>query len=98
MKIQLPLVLRVQVAFGAVMAVLLVVGIIAYRSVIASSESAQWAQHTNEVLEHLANLRLGVESIESGYRDFALSGADAFLQNRAPAHCWLTTNKEPCGH
>ena len=80
MKMQLPLVVRVQVAFGAVMAVLLVVGIIAYRSVIASSESAQWAQHTNEVLEHLANLRLGVESIESGYRDFALSGADTFLQ------------------
>jgi diguanylate cyclase (GGDEF)-like protein len=79
-KIQLPLVPKVQIAFGAVMVVLLGVGIIAYRSVIASSESAQWAQHTNEVLEHLANLRLGVESIESGYRDFALSGADAFLQ------------------
>jgi len=79
-KIQLPLVLRVLVAFGAVMVLLLVVGIIAYRSVIASSESAQWAQHTNEVLEHLANLRLGVESIESGYRDFALSGTDDFLE------------------
>ena len=68
------------------MAVLLGVGIIAYRSVISSSESAQWAQHTNEVLEHLANLRLGVESIEGGYRDFALSGSDAFLQqSRASA-------------
>jgi diguanylate cyclase (GGDEF)-like protein len=63
MKIQLPLVLNVQVAFGAVMAVLLVVGIVAHRSVLASSESARWAQHTNEVLEHLANLRLGVEGI-----------------------------------
>jgi len=81
MRIKLPLILKVQVAFGAVMAVLLVVGIIAYRSVLASSESAQWAQHTNEVLEHLANLRLEVESIENGYRDFALSGADAFLQS-----------------
>src|SRR5882762_6639182 len=80
MKLQLPHDLKVQVAFGAVMAVLLAVDIIAYRSVLASSESAQWAQHTNEVLEHLANLRLGVESIENGYRDFALTGADAFLQ------------------
>jgi diguanylate cyclase (GGDEF)-like protein len=93
MKIQSPLVLRVQVAFGAVMVVLLVVGIIAYRSVIASSESAQWAQHTNEVLEHLANLRLGVESIESGYRDFALSGADAFLQ-RSRAGISLADNEQ----
>ena len=80
MKIQLPLDLKAQVAFGAVMALLLAVDIIAYRSVLASSESAQWAQHTNEVLEHLANLRLGVESIENGYRDFALSGAEEFLR------------------
>ena len=54
------------------MAALLIVGIVAYRSVLASSESAQWAQHTNEVLEHLANLRLGMENIEAGYRDFAI--------------------------
>jgi diguanylate cyclase (GGDEF)-like protein len=70
----------VQIAFGALMAVLLVVGIIAYRSVVASFESAQWAQHTSEVLEHLANLRLRVENIENGYRAFALSDRDAFLE------------------
>src|SRR3979490_779034 len=80
MEMQPPLTLKVQAAFGAVMTVLLIVGIVAYRSVVASSESARWAQHTNEVLEHLANLRLGTENIENGYRDFALSGADAFLQ------------------
>jgi diguanylate cyclase (GGDEF)-like protein len=80
MKIQLPVGLKVQAVFGSVMAALLIVGMVAYRSIIASSESAQWAQHTNEVLEHLANLRSGIENIEDGYRDFALSGADAFLQ------------------
>src|SRR5580698_7390322 len=85
MKMPFPFVLKVQVAFGAVMAVLLVIGIVAYRSVLASSDSARWAQHTNEVLEHLANLRLGVETIENGYRDFALSGGDAFLQRSRAA-------------
>jgi diguanylate cyclase (GGDEF)-like protein len=80
MKMHLPVTLKVQAAFGSVMALLLIVGFVAYRSILASSESARWAQHTNEVLEHLANLRLGVENIESGYRDFALSGDDAFLQ------------------
>jgi diguanylate cyclase (GGDEF)-like protein len=80
MKIQLLAILKVQAAFGAVMIALLIVGLVAYRSVLASFDSAQWAQHTNEVLEHLANLRLGVENIENGYRDFALSGADTFLQ------------------
>jgi diguanylate cyclase (GGDEF)-like protein len=81
MKMQLPLTVKVQAAFGAVMAALLIVGIVAYRSVLASSASARWAQHTNEVLEHLAKLRLGMENIENGYRDFAFSGADAFLQS-----------------
>jgi diguanylate cyclase (GGDEF)-like protein len=80
MKMQLPIIQKVQVAFGALMTVLLIVGIVAYRSVLVSSESAQSAQHTNEVLAHLANLRLGMENIENGYRDFALSGADTFLQ------------------
>jgi diguanylate cyclase (GGDEF)-like protein len=92
-KIQLPAALKVQAAFGAVMAVLLVVGIVAYRSVLASFESAQWAQHTNEVLEHLANLRLRMENIENGYRDFALSGTDAFLQ-RARANASLADSEQ----
>jgi diguanylate cyclase (GGDEF)-like protein len=81
MKMQLPFTLKVQAAFGAVMTALLIVGIVAYRSVLASSASARWAQHTNEVLEHLAILRMGMENIENGYRDFALSGTDAFLQS-----------------
>jgi diguanylate cyclase (GGDEF)-like protein len=93
MKMQLPLTLKVQAAFGAVMTALLIVGIVAYRSVLASSASARWAQHTNEVLEHLANLRLGMENIENGYRDFALSGADAFLQS-SRANTSLVENEQ----
>jgi diguanylate cyclase (GGDEF)-like protein len=93
MKKQLPVVLRVQAAFGAVMAVLLVVGVVAYRSVHASFDSAQWAQHTDEVLERLANLRLQMENIENGYRDFALSGTDAFLQ-RSRANASLAEGEQ----
>jgi diguanylate cyclase (GGDEF)-like protein len=93
MQKQLPVVLKVQIAFGAVLAVLLVVGIVAYRSVLASFESVQWAQHTEEVLEHLANLRLRIENIENGYRDFALGGTEAFLQ-RAHANASLADNEQ----
>src|SRR6202030_568387 len=93
MNIRLPAILKVQVAFGAVMTALLIAGIVAYRSVVASFDSAQWAQHTNEVLEHLANLRLGMENIENGYREFALSGADAFLQS-SRANTSLVDNEQ----
>jgi diguanylate cyclase (GGDEF)-like protein len=93
MKIQLPAALKVPAAFGAVIAVLLVVGIVAYRSVLASFESAHWVEHTDEVLEHLANLRLRMENIENGYRDFALSGTDAFLE-RSRANASLADNEQ----
>jgi len=93
MKIRLPVVPTVQGAFAVVLAVLLVISIVAYRSVRASFDSAQWAQHTNEVLEHLANLRLRVENIENGYRDFALSGTDEFLQ-RSRANAALADNEQ----
>jgi len=95
---QLPLPLKVQAAFGSVMVLLLLVGIVAYRSILASSDSARWAQHTNEVLEHLANLRLRAEIIESGYRDFTLSGAESFREmahaNTAMADGELQTLRE----
>jgi PAS domain S-box-containing protein len=68
-----------QFGLGAALAVLLV-AVVAYRSVTASSDSARWVQHTHEVLEHLANLRSAMASIEGGYRDFALSGDEAFLR------------------
>jgi diguanylate cyclase (GGDEF)-like protein len=69
-----------QLGFVSVLALLLIVGAVAYRSVTLSTDSARWVQHTGEVLEHLAHLRSAVEAIDSGYRDFALSGDDAFLQ------------------
>src|SRR5258708_12678297 len=82
--IQLPVVVKVQAAFGAVMAVLLVVGIVAYRSVLASFESAQWVEHTDEVLEHLANLRLRIANIQNAYRDFALTRTHPFPDRPRP--------------
>jgi diguanylate cyclase (GGDEF)-like protein len=69
-----------QFAFGAVVAVLLAAAVVAYHGVIASTESAHWAQHTNEVLERLANLRSGMENVETGYRDFVLSGNEGYLR------------------
>jgi PAS domain S-box-containing protein len=69
-----------QLGFGAALAVLLVVGLAAYRSAIDSMDSARWTQHSQDVLGHIASLRSRMASIENGYRDFALSGDDAYLQ------------------
>src|SRR6202043_2566420 len=79
MKMESQHIRMMQLGLGAAFAVLLV-GVVAYRSVIVSSDSARWTRHTYEVLERLANLRSAMAGIEGGYRDFALSGDEAFLR------------------
>jgi|SRR5580700_98396 two-component system sensor histidine kinase/response regulator len=71
---------KAQSGFGAVLAVLLVVGIVSYRSLVASAETERWVQHTHEVLEHLETLISEITNVESGYREFALSDEEAFLE------------------
>jgi len=80
MDMRLPLVGKIQFGFSAVLAVLLVVGIVAYRNLVASADSERWVQHSHEVLEHLATLLSAIPNIETGYRGFALSGEEAFSQ------------------
>jgi CHASE3 domain sensor protein len=80
MKSKLPLARTMQLAFAAVVTLLLIVGVVAYRSVVVSTASARWVQHSGEVLEHLATLRSAMENIETEYLDYALSGDDTYLQ------------------
>jgi CHASE3 domain sensor protein len=70
-----------QLAFGFAIAVLLVVGSLAYRSVAASNESNTWAQHTQEVLENLEGIRSAMGTIVESVRGFVLTGDDIYLQS-----------------
>jgi PAS domain S-box-containing protein len=80
---RLPLVRKIQFGFSAVLAVLLVVGSVAYRDLLASAHSERWVQHTHEVLEHLATLQSAIPNIETGYRGRALTGAETSQSSRA---------------
>jgi PAS domain S-box-containing protein len=71
----------VPVAFETVILILLVVGASAYRAMVASNESDRWVSHTHEVLEDLGSLQIALESIESGYRGFVLTGQESFLKS-----------------
>lgn len=85
MKSKLPLVRTMQLGFVAVVGLLLIVSAVAYRSVVVSTESSRWVEHSGEVLAHLSVLRSAMDNVESGYLDFALSGDDAFLQSSGAA-------------
>jgi PAS domain S-box-containing protein len=72
---------RVQLALGAAILASFVVGAISYRSMVASTESERWVRHTYEVLEKLQNLLAAMQSIESSYRGFALTGKESYLDS-----------------
>ena len=76
---------RVQLALGAAILASLVVGTISYRSMAASSESNRWVRHNHEVLENLQNLLGAMQSIESSYRGFALTGEKSYLESYRPS-------------
>jgi PAS domain S-box-containing protein len=71
---------KIQFGFVALLTILLVVGVVSYRSLLVSAESERWVQHTHDVLEHLEGLLSATEKIETGYIEFALSGEETFLQ------------------
>jgi PAS domain S-box-containing protein len=72
---------RLQLALGAAILASLVVGAISYRSLVASTESNRWVRHTHEVLENLQDLLAAMQSIESSYRGFALTGEEPYLES-----------------
>jgi PAS domain S-box-containing protein len=71
---------KVQLAFGSAILALAVVGTISYRGMIVSAESDRWVRHTHEVLEDLQELLTSMESVESSYRGFALTGKESYLE------------------
>src|SRR5450755_1691827 len=80
MKIKLQLIRKMQFGFGSAMAILLVVGVVSYRSVLASRESDRWVGHTHDLLENLGGLLAGTQDVQASYRSFALMGDEKFLE------------------
>ena len=68
---------RVLVAFGCAMAILLVADAISYRSVVASTDSDRWVRHTYDVQETSQNVLLTMERIQSHGRSFVVTGEQA---------------------
>jgi PAS domain S-box-containing protein len=72
---------KVQLALGAAILALLVLGVTSFRAMATSTESDRLVRHTHEVLESLQNLLSATGSIESSYRGFALTGKESYLDS-----------------
>ena len=71
----------VQLGFGSAILILLVVGGISYRGMVASTETDRWVRHTHAVLEKLQDLLFAQESIESSDRGFVLTGDESYIES-----------------
>ena len=71
---------RLQFAFVSAVAILLLMGVLSYRSVVESAESDRWVQHTRDVLDGLQKLSLGMERISSSIRRYVITGEDRDLE------------------
>ena len=72
---------KVQLAFGAALVILVVVGAASYRGMVVASESDRWVRHTHEVLENLQELLFAMESNRASARGFTLTGKESYLES-----------------
>jgi PAS domain S-box-containing protein len=71
----------VLLATGFAIIVLLLLGVLSYRWMVASEESERWTRHTHDVLERIGDLSLVMEDIESTSRGFAITGKESDLDS-----------------
>ncbi len=68
-----------RLTFVLAILILIFVGVVSYRSQVASTESIRWVRHSHEVLERLQSLLSDMRGVESSTRGFALTGKPSYL-------------------
>jgi methyl-accepting chemotaxis protein len=67
-------------AFGVVLSIVGVQSVVAFRATTANAESAQWTDHTHEVISTAGVALASLVDMETGYRGFLVTGRDVFLE------------------
>jgi methyl-accepting chemotaxis protein len=71
---------KIALGFGLSVAMLVIVGTVAYRSTDALVSNNHNVTHTHQVLENLAHVLSLMKDAETGQRGFLLTGDDAYLE------------------
>jgi signal transduction histidine kinase len=79
---------KVTAGFGTALAILILIGMLSYRSMLQNDEDRQWVTHTHRVLEQVDAVETDLLNAETGERGFILTGEPSFLDpyNNALAH------------
>ncbi len=71
---------KVGIGFGIALLTLMAVGAVSYRTIHGLVETANWVSQAHHVLEHLSDLRLQMDQIETGTRGYVLTLDDQYLE------------------
>lgn len=71
--------MKIGTGFGLALAILAVIGFVAYQSIAKLTETADWVDHTHQVLETLEGVLSTMKDAETGQRGFLLTGEDNYL-------------------
>jgi methyl-accepting chemotaxis protein len=71
---------RIGAGFTLVSGILLLVGIISYRSTAKMTETTDWVTHTYKVLEKLDGMMQGFVDAETGLRGYVITGQENYLE------------------
>lgn len=84
MKTVLQAVRELQWGLLTALVIFLIAALGFYHGLLLLDRSEVWVAHTHEVLEHLQDVQSEMETIESTYRGFALTGKESSLERYRP--------------
>jgi methyl-accepting chemotaxis protein len=70
---------KIGVGFGIVLTIFVIVGAVAYRSVVRQTETANAVTHSYAVENELTELLSNLQDAETGQRGYLITGADSYL-------------------
>ena len=71
---------KVIAGFGTALAILILVGVLSYRSMVQGDEDRQWVTHTHLVKEKLDAVLTNMLDVETGARGYILTGEASYLE------------------
>jgi methyl-accepting chemotaxis protein len=71
---------KISGGYALALAILLVIGVVSYRNMVAFSSSVEWVTHSLQVRDNLGKLLTKLTDAETGQRGYVITGEERFLE------------------
>jgi methyl-accepting chemotaxis protein len=89
---------KIGIGFGITLAIFLIVGAVAYRTVVQQSEAASWVTHTREVQYQLAQMLTNLQEAAIAERGYVITGAETYLPAFADGATQVKAGQQHLAH